>query len=470
MQFCKKGIARQNLKNKKLRKSHTIRFKANVLHALRQALLVICLSCAAYAPGRPETTCLACGQENCRPRIEYKYEVADEFGVHKSLLSKWKKKQDGFIEICSSYRKYSGYRKLHGGFAAYFPAVERKLYEKFLYRRTVKGLTVDGYWLRAEFRDLLNKEYGEDGWDFQLSNGWAGGFVRRFNISCQLRTEKKMRSAVERLASINSFHTNLAWVQRKYPQRCPVWGAFPPHMMWNADHIPMPFCINLKRSFNSKNSPCWIAVLGASGLDKRQCTVHPCIRGSGEQLMPPFIIFRGLCNITTDEQNKLNALKNIKWAFQKKAWADTRYSRMWLRTFAKVLKDNNLSDQLLFLDDLSCQSVESFRTLCVESDVIPFPVPPGLTDLLQPVDHHVGAQLKRIMNGFYKIELELNYDDWRNYKRNKSLDAMHRRVLMATWLDAAWGHLKDHPKVLEDSFTHTVRMFAACKQNKCVDT
>jgi hypothetical protein len=65
------------------------------------------------------------------------------------------------------------------------------------------------------------------------------------------------------------------------------------------------------------------------------------------------------------------------------------------------------------------------------------------------------------MNGFYKIELELNYDDWRNYKRNKSLDAMHRRVLMATWLDAAWGHLKDHPKVFEDSFTHTVRMFAA---------
>ena len=53
-------------------------------------------------------------------------------------------------------------------------AVERKLYEKFLYRRTVKGLTVDGYWLRAEFRDLLNKEYGEGGWDFQLSNGWAG--------------------------------------------------------------------------------------------------------------------------------------------------------------------------------------------------------------------------------------------------------------------------------------------------------
>ena len=37
----------------------------------------------------------------------------------------------------------------------------------------------------------------------------------------------------------------------------------------------------------------------------------------------------------------------------------------------------------------------------------------GLTDLLQPVDAHVAAKTKKLMAALYKVELELNYEEWR---------------------------------------------------------
>ena len=44
-----------------------------------------------------------------------------------------------------------------------------------------------------------------------------------------------------------------------------------------------------------QGQPCWIAVVGPSGLEKRMATIHPTIRAAGEQIMPCFIIFKGLC-------------------------------------------------------------------------------------------------------------------------------------------------------------------------------
>ena len=67
-----------------------------------------------------------------------------------------------------------------------------------------------------------------------------------------------------------------------------MYGRYTLENMWNADHVPLPFCINMKRSLNPKGEQCWIATVGASGLDKRQATIHLCIRAKGEQIMPMF--------------------------------------------------------------------------------------------------------------------------------------------------------------------------------------
>jgi hypothetical protein len=39
-------------------------------------------------------------------------------------------------------------------------------------------------------------------------------------------------------------------------QVCPIWGAFPPDRIWNADHVPAPFAVNMRKSLNMKVSGC----------------------------------------------------------------------------------------------------------------------------------------------------------------------------------------------------------------------
>lgn len=80
----------------------------------------------------------------------------------------------------------------------------------------------------------------------------------------------------------------------------------------------------------------------------------------------------------------------------------------------------------------------------------------GLTDLLQPVDAHVAAKTKKLMAALYKVELELNYEEWRNHRESGALSAQNRRMLMARWLSTAWAEVTKNPYLLESSFKHTV--------------
>jgi hypothetical protein len=76
-----------------------------------------------------------------------------------------------------------------------------------------------------------------------------------------------------------------------------------PCHIWNTDQIPMPFTLNPNRSHNVRNTPCWIAVVGPSGLDKRQATVQLTIWADGAQVAPPLIIFRGGGCIQPEEKD-----------------------------------------------------------------------------------------------------------------------------------------------------------------------
>ena len=90
------------------------------------------------------------------------------------------------------------------------------LYCRFIYRRKVEGLTVDCYWLRNAFLQLLNEYH--PGHQFKLSNGWLFGFCNRYPISNQMTTEKKFKSVEERLPMIEQFHRKIYQIQNIFPQ------------------------------------------------------------------------------------------------------------------------------------------------------------------------------------------------------------------------------------------------------------
>ena len=111
---------------------------------------------------------------------------------------------------------------------------------------------------------------------------------------------------------------------------------------------------------------------------------------------------------------------------------------------------------MLLLDDLAAQKSPRFNDYAISHHVLPVPIPPGCTDLVQPVDHGVGAILKNIMNVLYQVELEVNYAAWRSYKTSNAMSASRRRILMATWLSHAWGELRIRSDILYKTFSSTV--------------
>jgi hypothetical protein len=125
---------------------------------------------------------------------------------------------------------------------------------------------------------------------------------------------------------------------------------------------------------------------------------------------------------------------------------------------------------------------QEMKEYLMERRVLPVYIPGGCTDLLQPVDHHFGAQLKNIMNQFYKVsnsllrtilcpacemrhaivlryvqsELEDNFDAWRDYTNNSSLSDSQRRIYLAQWLDLSWGLLRHYRGFIRKCFDPTV--------------
>ena len=375
-------------------------------------------------------------------------------GIDPSCLSRWESR--AFLWFDLERLKISKVQKLHKlqPSRAFFPQQCDDLYMLFTYRRKVEGLAVDGYWLRAEMQTLL-KDAKPKGWvKFKCSKGWLYNWIDRYHISSQLKTHKKSNSALARLPLLMQFFHSIRSAQLIGPACC-EYGFFHPTCIWNCDQIPMPFALNPRRSYNAKGQPCWIAKVGPSGLDKRQCTIHLTLRAAGEQIVPPVIIFRGCSCPTQAERDALNKLKNIQWAFQPKAWADQHFVRWWMKTFIHHLKNSDRKNHMLILDNLGAHRIEALTELAIQNNILPVFTSPECTDVLQPVDHHVGAWLKHMMGRFYATELELDINSWRNHSTSGQLSATRRRVFMATWLDLSWSVLKTKTAFIRKAFEST---------------
>ena len=77
--------------------------------------------------------------------------------------------------------------------------------------------------------------------------------------------------------------------------------------------------------------------------------------------------------------------------------------------------------------------------------------PPECTDVVSPCDHHVGAELKRLMKIFFQADYEVNFAAW----NNATLSASSRRQKMASWGAAAWAILREETELLKSAFVST---------------
>ena len=366
--------------------------------------------------------------------------VAGKYRVDRSLVLKWFKAKDKIAKAAAS--EYRNYLKIRPS-RKYIDLYD-KLFKLFKDSRS-KGHRVDFNWLWSKARMLYRELTGDP--NAIVRKHVITTFIKKFKIRMRARQRNRKLSKEEFRKDLEKWHGTTRERLIRSGKRIHYdtkWGYFKPMNRFNVDQSPLPFAINMKKTYHhydededQRKSKVWISQPG-SGLDKRQCTLQICCRPCGKQ--PKLaIIFRGLGKrITSEEKNAWH--KNVDVYFQSNAWADTKFSCEWVK---KTLKDavNDLDHFALFCDNLTAQVSSEFKESVSDQSGVCWYGLPNATDLWQPVDAGYAELLKRLVNQKFHawLDSDENADRW--YGNVDSFSAKERRILITHWAGDAYDQL-----------------------------
>ena len=176
---------------------------------------------------------------------------------------------------------------------------------------------------------------------------------------------------------------------------------------------------------------------------KRFATIQITICADPTQApLPIELYFRGTGTRVKEEEKKFyESLPNVNVRFQPKAWADEGICIEYLTDFREKTADLGLGEVLLGMDNHGSQATPFCRKFMDELGIVPAYTPPGCTDCLSPVDHHVGQTVKRIIGREYETAFDANEDAWLLPKKEGGLGDMKKRLLVAEWVSKAWAEV-----------------------------
>jgi hypothetical protein len=374
--------------------------------------------------------------------------------------------------MCALGAKFASRQKDGAGRAADFPDAEDELYLRVLRRRIDHGYPVNHWWLKMEFRAILNETTPPGHNNFKCSSGWAVRFCVRYRLSLQAANNIKAHDQVDRVEAIRSFHRYwLHKVQNSQPQSDPKYGRFPAKRILHVDQVPLPFASAQKKTLNPINfGSCRIAGPNMSGLEKRQATLQLWIVADAEhQYVKPSLIFRGSTGPKSklpwpEEKALYDTLPDIRVYFQKNAWADEEFCLNNIFDVARDIADAGVevAEIAIGMDNHSSQRTPEMMRVYSSLGFFPLFTAANCTDCISPVDHHVGSFIQSHMARSYRAEVENNPAIWMASADEIEVGdadcraAMSRRMLMAKWLSAAWDDLvNNHTGLLHNAFVHT---------------
>ena len=86
-----------------------------------------------------------------------------------------------------------------------FPEQREKLYKEIVSRRDL-GLVVDGEFIQTRFKQILRADKPLGWKKAQASDNWKTSFLIQYELTSQVKTNKKSKSIEERLPAVKRFH------------------------------------------------------------------------------------------------------------------------------------------------------------------------------------------------------------------------------------------------------------------------
>jgi hypothetical protein len=387
--------------------------------------------------------------------------VALETGISKGLISTWDNHERHKIFESASTHGHATKRTNFESRGGIFPIAEELLYGRFIHTRQVDQLRVGHVWLKDQMRDIvarLNPDRADSAQieKFKAANGWASAYCKRWEISSQARTNNHTTPIAERLPAIQEFHQFLIYgMQGRLPARCPVYGRFPPKLMFHLDQVPLPFASATQKTLNPVGEQCVVKQPGGSGASKRFCTLQICICADADfQCVKPEIYFKGKGHIEAWEKEIYANLGNIITRFNSRAWSDEGTAIDALVAFRE--QTLHLGDVLLGMDGHKAQITPFCRAFMDLMGIRYGITTPNCTDVISPVDRHVGKVLKDKIHAKYEKALKSNARMWSLPAGQGGLSDARKRVLLATWTSEAWTELcRDNKHVITRAFVET---------------
>lgn len=221
-------------------------------------------------------------------------------------------------------------------------------------------------------------------------------------------------------------------------------GKFELKQIANVDQTPLPFTFTDGTTYEDTGaSSVWVRG-GASGLDKRQCTVQLTIFADGEPRVKRLIIFRGKGKRITFRE-KVRYDRRVHVAFQENAWCDEPTMDMWVRQLWKPACSGNM---LLILDVHKAQKTDAILDLLDRSNTTPVYIPPGTTSLIQPLDVTFNKPFKSEVEKLANEHMQQNLEA---YVRG-DINASERSVLFTKWVGEAWERQSTKKEIVIRSF------------------
>ena len=438
LHFLHKTGKIKKVKPMRSRKNRSYKFKANVLQQLYMARL----STTIDAEEKQDQT------------------IAFKNGISKGMLSRWKREAFLYAAVDGDWncRKQRAKSRSMYTRTGKFDCCNQSLYYKLCYNRRVLGFEIDNFWLRHQMIRLVKDAATdgvislEDADKFKASNGWLSKFLKKYGVSSQVATEKKPLHVTARLPLIQSFHNTIMSIQRsqgKSESSNSVYGRFAPEAIWNTDQIPLNFEHDSNKSYNEKGKSCWIRKLN-SGKSKRFCSLQLTLRASGEQLMPPVVLFKGqgpqknrdgtFQKGHKKQKDELDAVEGVIWYFNPTGYANGESTRYHLRQFkGHVTKyAPSILEHMMLLDSLGSHKTHDSLEFASRLDIQSIFLPGGCTDLVQPVDKHIGAWFKQQLKQIWKKFFIDQFIKDPNFK----VSDHQKRVLILQWVSEIWKKLK----------------------------
>jgi hypothetical protein len=320
---------------------------------------------------------------------------------------------------------------------------DQQTYMEFCSRRDL-GRRVGGKWLRKMYK----KRCAAQGKDVKAGKSWLRGFLKRWKISQQCRTNKKCTPVAERKSWIQAFH--VAWIygiQWTGTTRCPKYGRFPANTIFHMDQVPVQFSGSGNKTYASigDRSGCRLGDPSGSDAGKRFATLQVTIRAEGDQVCKLEIYYKSLKPTETIDQAELDhyaTIPNCRIRFQKKAWADEGVILDYLHSFREDTAA--VGEVLLGMDRHGSQKTPLVREFMSYMEIFPLYTPPECTDVISPCDHHIGRHLQEKIAERYEAAYDANQRAW----DADGIETPEKRMMFATWASEAWIDLCTNNKDL----------------------